>query len=208
MKKFILILLTIISTHIYSHPHMQILNRTSFEFNEDKIKGVWLEWEFDAYFSADIIMTYDINEDGIFDDKETIDVYNNAFISLKDFNYFTYIRTGDKRISPEEVKDFSVFTDDEKNLVYKFYVPLDYLDVNEFYLSVYDFSYFCACFYQEVEPVIFMNSDNFEPSYNIAKNEEYPIYFDPYAGPGETTVYTEWEEGLNEIVVQEIHVKY
>lgn len=208
MKKIILILILGMSSYIFSHPHMQIMTRSSFEFEDERIKGVWLEWEFDAYFSADIVMTYDINEDGTFDEVETKDVFSNAFISLKDFNYFTYIRVDEKRTSPKEVSDFSVFKDTNNNLIYKFYVPLDYLDVNEFYLSVYDFSYFCACFYQEKEPVSFINSNDMNPVFNIAKNEDYPIYFDPYAGPGETTVYTEWEKGLNEVVVKEIHVKY
>lgn len=208
MKWFYTILLIIIGINLYSHPHMQILNRSTFDFKDEKISGVWLEWEFDAYFSADIIMSYDLNEDGVFSESEKEDIYNNAFISLKDFNFFTYLRVGGNRTSPKEVENFSAYIDDKENLFYRFYVDLSFLEEREFYLSVYDFSYFCACFYQEESPVNFINNGNLDPEFKIKKNEEYPVYFDPYAGPDDTTVYTEWKKGLNEVVIKEIYVKY
>lgn len=187
---------------------MQILSRSIFNFKNDKIEGVWSEWEFDAYFSADIIMGYDINVDGEFDEIETEEIYNNAFISLKDFNYFTFIRVGNDRTSPKSVSDFSVYIDDNKNVVYRFYISLEFLGKTDFYLSVYDFTYFCACFYQEVKPVSFLGGENISPVFSIDKNEDFPIYFDPYAAPGDTTVHTEWKKGLNTLVIKEIHVEY
>ena len=187
---------------------MQILARTTFEFQEDKIEGAWLEWEFDAYFSADIIMGFDLDQDGMFNKAETLEVYNNAFISLKDFNYFTFIRVGDKRISPDSIRDFSLYITDENMIVYKFFIPLTYLESNDFYLSIYDFTYFCACFYMEENPVIFTGEKNITPNFSIDKNEKYPIYFDPYAGPNDTTVHTEWKKGLTKLVIKEIHVTY
>lgn len=207
MKKFLILLLFLYSFSLYSHPHMLLHSRTTFDFEYDKLKGVWLEWEFDAYFSADIIMSYDINSDGIFDIEETIDVYNNAFISLEDYGYFTYIRVGDKRNSAKEVKEFSVFTSNDESVVYKFYIDLKHITAKEFYLSVYDFTYFCACFYQEEAPVVFSNPGKLTPTYEIKKDNDTPIYFDPYAGPNDTTIHTKWKKGLSEIVIQEIHVK-
>lgn len=191
-----------------AHPHMQIMVNTTFKFDNDKISGVWEEWEFDAYFSADMVMSFDLDEDSKFDDKETEEVYNNAFISLKDYNYFTFIRVGDQRITPDRVDDFSLFIADNGALVYRFFIPLEMINSRDFYLSIYDFTYFCACFYQELNPVTFSGNEGFIPKYSIGKNEEYPIFFDPYAGPDDTTVHTEWKKGLNKLVIEEIYVTY
>lgn len=207
-KQLILIMFILFTTYLYGHPHMQILARTDFEFENDVIKGVWSEWEFDAYFSADIIMSFDINEDGVFDEVETLEVYNNAFINLKDFNYFTFIRVGDERTTPDRAENFSLYVAQNGMIVYKFYVPLVNITSRDFYLSIYDFTYFCACFYQDNQPVNFVGAKNITPEYSIEKNDKYPIYFDPYAGPDDTTVHTEWKKGLNEIVIKEIHIVY
>lgn len=208
-KKILIILITLLSSQLFAHPHMMIINRSTFDFQDNKIKGVWSEWEFDSYFSADIMMSFDINEDKLFDLEETKQIHDNAFIALKDFNYFTFIRTDSKRTSPEEVTNFSVYIADNNNIVYKFYVPLEYLgETKDLYLSVYDFSYFCACIYQENDPVLFENIGGLSPEFDIAENEDYPIYFDPYAGPDNQTVYTEWKKGLTKIIVKEIHVKF
>lgn len=209
IKKVILCAYIFISfSIIYSHPHMQILNRSVFDFKDDKIVGVWLEWEFDTYFSSDIIMTYDLDSSGDFNKKEIEDIYNNAFIALKDSNYFTYIRTGDKRSSPTEVSDFTPYITDSGDLVYKFYIEFDESIGRNFYLSIYDFTYFCACFYQEEDPVLFNNIGSNKPKFSIVKKEDKPIYFDPYAGPDEKGVFKEWREGLSEVVIKEIHIEY
>lgn len=209
MKKlFVLIIFILFSNYLYAHPHMQIMARTNFEFKNDAIMGVWSEWEFDEYFSADIIMSFDVDEDGNFDDVETLEVYNNAFISLKDFNYFTFIRVGEERTTPDRAENFSLYIADNGKIVYKFYVPLTNIKSRDFYLSIYDFTYFCACFYQDIEPVKFIGTESVTPEYTIAKNEKYPIYFDPYAGPDDTTVHTKWKKGLNELVIKEIHIVY
>lgn len=209
MKKILFILFYIcIVTSIFAHPHMQILSRAEFTFKNNELTGVWLEWEFDLFFSADIIISYDYDKNGIFDYQEIDAIYNEAFISLKDFNYFTFIRVKDKRMSPTEVQDFTAHTNNKKNLIYRFFVPLSNLESNDFYLSIYDFTYFCACFYQDENPVIFSGTMNLKPYYSIQKNEKYPVYYDPYAGPDSDIVYKKWEEGLETIVIKEIHVKF
>lgn len=189
---------------------MQILSRSYFYFDKDQIDYVVLDWEFDDFFSADVIMTYDLDGNKSFDKKETEEIYNNAFISLKDYHYFTYIRLDgeEKRVSPDKVENFEVFIGNNGRLVYSFSVDLGFIGDRDFYLSTYDFTYFCACFYQEESPVMFFQADDVSPKYEIKKNEDYPIYFNPYAGIGDNTVYDKWEEGLSEIVIKEIFVQY
>lgn len=205
MKSVILFIYIFIAVASYTHPHIQILTRSKVEFEDDSVKGVWMEWEFDEYFSADIILSYDLDEDSNFTREETDDIYNNAFISLKDYDYFTYIREGERRWSPKEVENFSVDINNE-NVIYKFFVPLN-IESRTFSLAVYDFTYFCAVFYQESEPLTFVNIDN-SPSFTIEENLDHPIYFNPYAGVGDTTVYTRMEEGLVELFIKEIQIEY
>lgn len=205
MKLKLLLIYIFISSLVYSHPHIQILTRASVEFENDRVNGIWMEWEFDEYFSADIILSYDIDNDSVFNKVETDDIYNNAFISLKDYDYFTYIREGDNRWSPKDVSDFSVEILND-SVIYRFFLPVK-VESRTFYLAVYDFTYFCAVFYQEDNPLTYRNRD-VEPIYSIEENLDKPIYFNPYAGVGDTTVYTEMEEGLVELFIKEIKVEY
>lgn len=206
MKLKLLIPFLFITGALYSHPHIQILTRSIVEFEDSRVKGVWMEWEFDEYFSSDIVLSYDLDFDSVFNKEETDDIYNNAFISLKDFDYFTYIREGDNRWSPESATDFSAYIKEDK-IIYKFFIPVN-IESREFYLAIYDFTYFCACFYQVEEPVKFSGIDGLEPTYSINENRDKPIYFNPYAGVGDTTVYTQMEEGLVELFIKELKIEY
>lgn len=187
---------------------MMLLSRTNLSFNQGNLSEIELEWEFDEDFSRDIIESFDLDKDGIFNSEEVIEVYNHAFISLKNYNYFTYLRIGDERFSPDSIYDFNVKLDKNNNILYLFKIPINNIDRNDFYLSVYDFTYFCACFYQEENPVFFIGAEEINPRYEIVENKNEPIYFDPYAGPDQNTVYTEYKEGLTELYIKEIHIKY
>lgn len=187
---------------------MMLLSRSNFNFKDGKLNNIELEWEFDEYFSRDIIESFDLDKNGFFNHEEVLDVYNNAFISLKNYDYFTYIRIGEERFSPEHAYDLKVKLASNGNVIYIFKIPVKKITSRDFYLSVYDVSYFCACFYQEENPVNFINNSDLNPTYEIVENRDNPIYFDPFGGIDDTTVYTEYKEGLTELFIKEIHIKY
>ena len=78
-----------------AHPHMFLTCQAEFVWDKAKLSGCWLEWTFDQFFSADL-MNYDADHDGKFSPAETKNVYNNAFIYLKNYYYFMFIRQGEK----------------------------------------------------------------------------------------------------------------
>ena len=178
-----------------------------FVFEDDKLVGCWLEWTFDSYFSADIIYTYDFDLNGKFDAEETDYIYNYAFINLKNYYYFTFIRQGKTRSNPEKVEKFSAY---QKNglLVYRFYIDLSQYKGKEIYLAVYDYTYFCDVRYPD-DPV----SVDFDPtkvnvSFAIEENKDYPVYYNPMGAATDTTVYYEWKPGLQTYYPREIHLTY
>ena len=61
--------------------------------------------------------------------------HDHAFINMENYGFFLYFREGDKRVSPEEVSDFSVRVQDQ-SVVYRFFVDLDMISGRDFSLSV------------------------------------------------------------------------
>jgi len=192
---------------VVAHPHMFFSSTEEFVFEDDKLVGCWLEWTFDSYFSADIIYTYDFDLNGKFDAEETDYIYNYAFINLKNYYYFTFIRQGKTRSNPEKVENFSAYQKDGL-LVYRFYIDLSQYKGKEIYLAVYDYTYFCDVRYPD-DPV----SVDFDPakvnvSFAIEENKDYPVYYNPLGAATDTTVYYEWKPGLQTYYPREIHLTY
>ena len=201
------ILLFVLPVQAAAHPHLFISAQTEFVSNEGKVQGAYETWTFDRFFSADIIQGYDLNRDGLFDKAETQDVYDNAFINTKNYAFFTFIRQGEKRSSPKSVSRFSVWQK-EGIVSYRFYVDLSGYQGN-FYFAVYDYTFFCDFRYDEKNPVLFTGaSGKTVPSYSIAENKKYPVYYDPFDTADMTTMYDTWKPGLQTYYPKEIHVTY
>ena len=200
-------LLVIAPIQLTAHPHLFISAQTEFVLNNGKIQGAYETWAFDRFFSADIIQGYDMNRDGLFDKTETQSVYDNAFINTKNYSYFTFIRQGNKRQSPSQVSNFSVRQKDGI-VSYRFYIDLSKYS-GDFYFAVYDYSFFCDFRYDEKTPVIFTGlSSKAAPTYTIAENRTYPVYYDPFDTADMTTAYTVWKPGLQTYYPKEIHITY
>jgi len=191
-----------------SHPHMSITTSIKFLWNGQKLKGALFTWTFDAYFSAEIIRTWDFNEDGKFDKEETNNVYNKAFLNLENYHYFIFIRIGDKRINPKKTSNFSV-TQKNRYMTYQFFIDLSHLKSSDFYISVYDYTYFCDVRYTKKNPVTFSyNPYKVKAYYKIQENEKYPVYYNPLGAIDDTRVYYKWKPGLNTYYPREIHIRY
>lgn len=208
MKKFILsvFLLLSISQQVFAHPHTFIATHLDIDFIDEKIKGVWVVWEFDEMFSSSVLLDSDLNQDGKFSAQETELVYKNAFSNLENYGYFFYQRKVDKRIPAQKVENFSVRKKNQK-LVYKFFVPLEASD-NELVVSIMDPSFFCATGYVQQNPVGFLNCEKVLPTYKIVKNTKYPIYYNPMGAVDDQTLYTEWKKGLQTAYPEEVIISF
>ncbi|MBN2657158.1 MAG: DUF1007 family protein [Spirochaetales bacterium] len=210
MKKRILytLFLFISFSHLQAHPHMAIYYSCDFHFEESELKGAWINFAFDRFFSVDITNTYDLDGNGVFSPEETEEIYNHAFINLEHYGFFISIRDRGGRTSPETVSDFYAYTDDEEILNYRFYINLKENREREFYLSVYDPTFFCATYMADETPVSVTADPPVQSSYAIEENTDYPVYYDPLAPASDTSTYDEWRPGLNTYFPEEIHFVY
>ncbi|OJF76734.1 MAG: hypothetical protein BKP49_06065 [Treponema sp. CETP13] len=206
-KTYIAIILCIIpATSLFAHPHVFIKNSSEFVFKENKLDGVWETWEFDRVFSADIISWLDVNQDGDFSADESIQVYNNAFINLQHYYYYTFIRQGNERTNPASVTKFRSHAKDGI-MTYTFYIDLSSYTGNNIYFAVYDYTYFCDIEYKE--PITLTYDETVvQPTYEIVENKNYPVYYNPVGAATDTTIYYKPGPGLYTYYPKEIHLTW
>jgi ABC-type uncharacterized transport system substrate-binding protein len=207
---FVFLLLSC-STVAFAHPHMSLESRIEFEYAGKECIAIRLEWKFDPFFSAAIIQETDTDRNGRLDAKESENVRNYAFVNLRKFGYFTYIRKGDRRVTPERVESFVASIRGDR-LVYSFTVPLEgkgYGD--DFSVAIFDTTYFCAVTYPgaEADATIVQTEERApKPRWERVVNKKYPVYYNPQSPATDGTVYTAWKSGLETAYPEEIHVLF
>ena len=208
-KKHLLILLFIIffQINISAHPHMAIYSSCEFVFENNEATGLWLNYKFDKYFTVDILNSYDLNKDSSFNDSETEQVYQNAFINLENFGFFISIRDKNGRTSPDRVQNFSAHIENDM-IIYRFFISLDQMIDDEIFLSMYDPTFFCIIYYEETSPVVISGDFPAETSFSIIKNTDFPIHYNPNAPSTDSKSYDSWQPGLQTYFPEEIHLVY
>ena len=208
MKRYFFFLFIGLTSALFCHPHMHFTSGIEFVFSGKRLKGANIEWTFDRYFSADIVSGYDLNRDGIFSEKETQDVFENAFSYTKNYYYFCFIRQGKRRTSPEEISSFKV--KQKKGIVtYHFYVDLSGFQERELFFAVYDYTFFCDITYKKENGVTFRYTDeNLNPTFSIMENKNYPVYYNPVGPIDDTRIYYKWKPGLETYYPKEIAIRY
>jgi ABC-type uncharacterized transport system substrate-binding protein len=194
------------SAGLFAHPHMFLTSREEFVWDKANLSGCWLEWTFDQFFSADL-MNYDANHDGKFSPTETKKVYDGAFINLKNYYYFLFIRQGKTRTNPKGVSEFSV---SQKNsaVTYRFFIDLSKSAPGEICLAVYDYTFFCDI-RPAPDPVKLTYDPEFiKPTFAIVENKDYPVYYNPLGAIDDTTIYYTWKKGLQTYYPKEIRITY
>lgn len=209
MKKiiFCLVLFCIypFNATLTAHPHVKITSNLEFDYEGEVCKGFWVHWEFDDYFGMSIVEEFDLDKDGKFSKKENNDIYNEAFSNLVNYGYFIFIRKGKNRFNPSEVSDFKAHMQN-KHLFYSFYVPISDTKLGkDFYVSVFDRTFYCATYFQD-RPVSINQKSGKSPKVSVETNKNYPVYYNPTGASDDTTVYTEWKAGLETAYPDEVHV--
>ena len=191
-----------------AHPHVSLDARLEFEFDGTECRGFWVEWNFDPFFSATVIGDFDANRNGRFEDSEIRRVHDGAFINLRKYGFFTLIRRGSRRISPESVESFKAEIRDSR-LVYRFFVSLAGKGFGQdFAVAVFDTTYYCAVRYAPDAVSFVQRSPGAAvPSYAREVNRSFPVYYNPAGGAADGTTYSEWKPGLQTAYPEEIHVR-
>lgn len=204
-RLLLLTLLCIPAVTARAHPHQLLLTSLEFEFRGKQCTGITVDWGFDRFFSQSILGDFDLDGDGLFSRQETEEVYNYAFINLETYGFFLYLRKGNTRRQPDRVTDFSV-RQEAGQVFYTFRVPVDGMNLSEdFSVSVFDPTYFCAVRYTD-NPVSFRQAGGPEPEFELVKNRDYPVYYDPMGAVDETGAYDSWKPGLETAYPEEVHV--
>lgn len=193
---------------LYAHPHLFITAQVEFVWDDTRLLGAYQTWIFDRFFSSDIIQGFDEDNDGKFSPAEVRDVYENAFLHIKNYYYFTFIREGEKRTNPSTVSRFSVSNNDGI-VSYRFYTDLSAYKSRSLHFAVYDYTFYCDFRYKKENPVLFTGHGNsIKPQYAITQNKNYPVYYDPFDTGDMTTVYYRWKPGLEVYYPKEILLTY
>ena len=206
----IIIFIFLIGFPAFSHPHMWFTSSLEVVFSGKNLKGAYITWTFDRFFSADVISGYDLNGDGIFSTKETADVYENAFSYSENFYYFTFIRQGEKRVTPEHIEKASFSVWQNKGIVsYRFFIDLSKFKGQEIFLACYDYTFFCDISYPENKAVKFIYDKTLiTPSYAIIENKNYPVYYNPLGAMDDNRIYYKWAPGLNTYYPKEVRIRF
>lgn len=129
LKKNIALLLSVIFfVKLFSHPHIFIDAEIELITSKDKLEHLLVSWQWDEWFSLEIIEACDKNKNFKFEPNEVKIVFDDFFIGVKDFSYFTEIRLNNRRFRINEVNNFfaEVLNISGKNIVkYYFTIPVD-----------------------------------------------------------------------------------
>jgi ABC-type uncharacterized transport system substrate-binding protein len=148
-----------ISAPAHAHPHVWTVVHSKIQFDdEQRITGIRHAWTFDEFYSAMAVQGLDTNGDGIYDRDELEPLAKVNIESLKDFEYFTYVKAGDKEIPLTDPIDYELEHDAEKGvLTLTFTLPLETpLDARpaEVVIDVYDPTFFVSFTFAEQSPVV------------------------------------------------------
>ncbi len=186
MKRLYIILVfaVLIVGPIWAHPHMFIDSQVTAVFDQQQLKGFWIEWKFDQMFTASIRMDYDRNRDGQFNDQETRLIEQNAFANLKNYNYFITLSHGDESYRAQQVEGFDAWMENDR-LVYKFFVPYSLTisgSQSNVKLIIFDDTFFCDIAYVDENPVSIEGLQYVSAQAEIKKNRDAVVTYDPTGG--------------------------
>lgn len=119
------ILFCFLTVNVSAHPHLFVKPAVDFVADESGISGLRMIWEWDEWWSYEVIMACDFDGDGHLDDNEINLVYKEFFSALKSFNYFTEITVNGDRVKIDSILDFHAEITDESIVIYSFVIPVD-----------------------------------------------------------------------------------
>ena len=144
-----------------AHPHVFIENKVAFVFDAGKVTALRVNWVFDDVFSDSLLMQFDADGDGKFDDLESKAVGEGTLPNLKMFHYFTYVWVDGKKLDPIDPTEFVARADDDRIVTFQMKVPLPQpVDPRTAALAteIYDNEYYVQVDLAQQDPVSLENA--------------------------------------------------
>ena len=122
--KFLFLLFSIIN-FAFAHPHTFIEVYPTIIIKNDITEKINFKWKIDEMTSTMLIMEFDQNGDGKIDQNENKFIYENYFINLKDYNFYTDIKIKNKIQLFPKPKNFKT-TIENNRVCYSFDIDKKY----------------------------------------------------------------------------------
>ncbi|MBA3517737.1 MAG: DUF1007 family protein, partial [Rhizobiales bacterium] len=139
-----------------AHPHEWIDVASEVLFNErGAIEAIRHHWRFDEAFSAFALQGLDTDQDGSYSTEELKPLAQENVESLVDFDFFTFVSTGDYQAGFAAPRDYRLELDGDARLTLHYTLPLaqPLFTKGEVLLQVYDPEYYIALSLPSVEAV-------------------------------------------------------
>ncbi len=175
------LLLVLLPAPVFGHPHVFIDARVQLEFNDTHLKGFWAEWEFDRLFTSMIVLDFRVPREGEFSREQIRAIEQGAFSNLQYYDYFVFVVHDGKRIPTRQVEGFTAFMRNGR-IVYRFFVPYEVELSSEYEslrIQMYDHTFFTDIAFHETSPVQSTNDAGVEKRFEIRRDRNRRIEFDP-----------------------------
>lgn len=88
-----------------AHPHVFVTAKTEIVFDTGKVAAIANHWTFDEFYTAMAVEGLDTNKDGIYSREELAELTKVNLSGLKEFDYFTFAKSGEAKIAFAEPVD-------------------------------------------------------------------------------------------------------
>ncbi|MBL0687171.1 MAG: DUF1007 family protein [Sulfurospirillum sp.] len=113
MKKLLIIFL-LNTVNLSAHPHTFIDLHPNLHVEDGTIVKTEFKWKMDDMTSAMLIMEFDANNNGKIDKEESDFIYENYFLSLKSYNFYTEVEVDGKTMTLPKIKNFRATIEDNR----------------------------------------------------------------------------------------------
>ena len=120
---FVALTVSLAPAEARANPDVWVEATIAVAFDDQRVSGLEFSWNFDDFYSAHTIQTYDLDRDGSLNPLEVKNLRAETFDPLSPADYFVHIWSGEEQHEGREADRFSARIEETK-LIYEFSVAL------------------------------------------------------------------------------------
>lgn len=164
----------------FTHPHVFLDAYVTIVFEENQVKQLKIQFDFDQMFSADLIKSFDADSSGQFEAQEIDSLYANAFGALQSSNYLLHVYDGDRSLNFNTAHSFKASINEKGAVVYNFTIDTEIstsVKNKKLKIALFDESYFTDVFIAQ-ENFFFENQEQSKFYWEVIEDESQAFYFE------------------------------